>query len=58
MNGAPPDQGIIADWFCSKPESYFSSIEDQAFERFYGFAGIPLKEHIDESSGPVSGLAI
>ncbi len=30
LTGVPPDHGQIEDWFRSKPDSYFSSIEDLA----------------------------
>jgi hypothetical protein len=47
-SGVTPDHGQVENWFRSKPDSYFSSIERQAFEWFYGFAVNLLNEHIEE----------
>jgi hypothetical protein len=48
ISGALPDQGQIEDWFRSKPDSYFSSIEDLADRWFFGFAVNLLRGHIED----------
>src|SRR5882672_9737983 len=47
-HGAEPTEHQIAEWYRSKPETYFEEIGKSAFRWFYSFARILLEDEIND----------
>jgi hypothetical protein len=58
VHGVEPTREQIEDWFRNKPKEYFDQTEKLAFQWFYGFARVLLRQDIEEEKKQAAASAV